>query len=372
MDIEERLSLVLRYPTEEVITVEELRELLQGGYKLNHYIGFEISGFIHIGTGVVSVSKVVDLQRAGVRTTVFLADIHSWLNNKLGGDLDTIRRVAVTYYVETFKRIIEVLGGDPDATRFVLGSDLYHNNDEYWFLLMDITRHLTLSQVRHSLTILGRKMGESIPLAYLVYPPLQVADVFALGAHIPHGGIDQRRAHILARQVADKIRFYPLTVDGKRIKPVALHHRLLPALNISSKPSSKEELSELKMSKSIPQSAIFVHDSPEEIRQKVAKAYCPPREVEYNPVLELLRIAAFREERKTPLVIKRPEKYGGDVEVWKYEELEAMYKEGKIHPADLKAVTAEALAVLLEPVYKFFQGPGAKLLEEMRDIAITR
>jgi len=372
MDAEERLSLVLRYPTEEVIAVEELRELFQGGYKLNHYIGFEISGFIHIGTGVVSMSKVVDLQRAGVRTTVFLADIHSWLNNKLGGDLDTIRRVAVTYYVETFKRIIEVLGGDPDATRFVLGSDLYHHNDEYWFLLMDITRHLTLSQVRHSLTILGRKMGESIPLAYLVYPPLQVADVFALGAHIPHGGIDQRRAHILARQVADKIRFYPLTVDGKRIKPVALHHRLLPALNISSKPSSKEELSELKMSKSIPQSAIFVHDSPEEIRQKVAKAYCPPREVEYNPVLELLRIAAFREERKTPLVIKRPEKYGGDVEVWKYEELEAMYKEGKIHPADLKAVTAEALATLLEPVYKFFQGPGAKLLEEMRNIAITR
>ncbi|MGC9130531.1 MAG: tyrosine--tRNA ligase [Pyrobaculum sp.] len=372
MDVEGRLALILRYPTEEILTVEELRELLQVGYRLNHYIGFEISGFIHIGTGIVSMSKVVDLQKAGVRTQVLLADIHSWLNNKLGGDLETIRRVAVTYYVETFKKIIEALGGDPDATRFVLGSDLYHHNDEYWLLLMDITRNLTLSQVRHSLTILGRKMGESIPLAYLVYPPLQVADVFALSAHIPHGGIDQRRAHILARQVADKIRFYPMEVDGRRIKPVALHHRLLPALNISTKPSSKEELSEMKMSKSIPQSAIFVHDTPEDIRQKVARAYCPPREVEYNPVLELLRISVFREERKEPFVLRRPQQYGGDIEAWSYEEVEAMYREGKIHPADLKNATAEALINLLEPVRSYFQGPGAKLLEEMKNITITR
>lgn len=372
MDVEERLRLVLRYPTEEVLTVEELRELFQGGYRLNHYIGFEISGFIHIGTGIVSMSKVVDLQKAGVRTTVFLADIHSFLNNKLGGDLDTIRRVAVTYYKETFRRIIEILGGDPDATRFVLGSELYHHNDEYWLLLMDITRHVTLSQVKHSLTILGRKMGESIPLAYLVYPPLQVADVFALEAHIPHGGVDQRRAHILAREVADKIRFYPLKVDGRRVKPVALHHKLLPALNITSKPGSKEELSELKMSKSIPQSAIFVHDSPEEIKSKIAKAYCPPRDTEYNPVLELLRLAAFREERKEPLVIERPEKYGGRLEVWTFQELEEIYRSGALHPADLKAATAQALAQLLDPIYKYFQGPGAKLLEEMRGIVITR
>ncbi|MEM1836477.1 MAG: tyrosine--tRNA ligase [Pyrobaculum sp.] len=372
MDVERRLSLILRYPTEEVITVEELRELLETGHRLSHYIGFEISGFIHLGTGIVSMSKVVDLQKAGVRTQIFLADIHSWLNNKLGGDLDTIRRVAVTYYKEAFRKVIEVLGGDPDGVRFVLGSDLYHHNDEYWLLLMDIARHVTLSQVRHSLTILGRKMGESIPLAYLIYPPLQVADVFALEAHIPHGGIDQRRAHILAREVAERIRFYPLKLGEKRIKPVALHHRLLPALNLSTKPTSREELSELKMSKSVPQSAVFIHDSPEDIVNKIAKAYCPPRDVEYNPVLEILRIVEFREERKTPFVIKRPEKYGGDVEVWSYGEVEALYKEGKIHPADLKNATAEALAALLQPVYKYFQGPGRWVLEEMRDISITR
>ncbi|MEZ0248026.1 MAG: tyrosine--tRNA ligase [Thermoproteus sp.] len=372
MDLEERLKLITRYPTEEVLTVDELKGLLESGYKLNHYIGFEISGYIHIGTGLVSMAKVVDLQKAGVRPTIFLADIHSWLNNKLGGDLEAIRRVAASYYTQAFKKIIEALGGDPDGVRFVLGSDLYHNNDEYWFLLMDVVRNLTLSEVRHSLTILGRKMGDSIPLAYLVYPPLQVADVFALGAHIPHGGIDQRRAHILAREVALKTRFYPLTVDGKRIKPVALHHKLLPALNISERPKSKEELSEMKMSKSIPQSAIFVHDAPESIREKISKAYCPPRDAEYNPVLEILHVSAFREERKSPFVLERPAKYGGPLEFWSYEELEKAYVSGQIHPADLKAATADALIEALRPIREFFEGPGAKILDEMKDLVVTR
>lgn len=372
MDLEEKIKLIMRYPTEEVLTSDELKAMLETGERLNHYIGFEISGYIHIGTGLVSMSKVADLQRAGVRPTIFLADIHSWLNNKLGGDLDAIRRVAATYYTQAFKALISALGGHPDGVRFVLGSELYHNNDEYWFLLMDVVRNLTLSEVRHSLTILGRRMGDSIPLAYLVYPPLQVADVFALGAHIPHGGVDQRRAHILAREVALKVRFYPLTLGDKRVKPVALHHKLLPALNISSKPSSREELSELKMSKSIPQSAIFIHDGPELIAEKISKAYCPQRDVEYNPVLEIIHIAAFREERKEPFVVNRPAKYGAPLEFWRYEDLERAYADGKIHPADLKAAASEALIKTLEPVRRFFEGPGAKALSEMKDLLITR
>ncbi|MFP3216965.1 MAG: hypothetical protein RXP99_06705 [Vulcanisaeta sp.] len=97
MDVEEKLSLIMRYPTQEVLTIDELRQYLERGVKLRHYIGFEISGYIHIGTGIVSLSKVVDLQRAGVEVSILLADIHSWLNNKLGGDLDTIKRVANTY-----------------------------------------------------------------------------------------------------------------------------------------------------------------------------------------------------------------------------------------------------------------------------------
>ena len=374
MDIEERLSLITRYPTEEVLTIDELRQYMETGARLKHYIGFEISGYIHIGTGIVSLSKVVDLQKAGVEVSILLADIHSWLNNKLGGDLDLIRKVANKYYVETFKKAMEVLGGDPNSVNFYMASDLYHNNDEYWYLILDLARMTNLADIRHSLTILGRKMGESIPMSWLVYPLLQVADVFVIGSHIAHGGIDQRKAYVLAREVALKVRFYPLTLNGEKVKPIALFHSLIPALNITGK-ESKEELSELKMSKSIPDTAIFLHDTEEDIRQKILKAYCPPREIRMNPVIELAHLFSFRERRSEPFIIERPQQYGGGrLEFWTFDELVKAYVEGKIHPLDLKNAVVNEVIKRLDPIIKWFQsGQGAHLLEEMNNIMkITR
>ncbi len=374
MDIEERLRLVLRYPTEEVLTVEELRQMFETGHKLRHYIGFEISGYVHIGTGIVCMSKLVDLQKAGVQTMIFLADLHSWLNNKLGGDLDAIRKVAVTYFKETLRKCIEVLGGDPDAVEFKLASEVYEQEPDYWYLVLDYARLVTLSEAKHSLTILGRKMGSSIPMAWLIYPIMQAADVFILGAHIAHGGIDQRKAYVLAREIANKSKIRKLMLGDQEVKPVALFHKLLPALNISGK-VDKEKLSELKMSKSIPDSAIFLHDTPDEIRKKIQKAYCPPREVEFNPVIELARLFAFREERKEPFIVEKPKEYGGErVEIWTYEELVKLYTEGKIHPLDLKNAVAEEVIRKLEPIITWFhKGHGAKLLEDLKDLMkITR
>lgn len=368
------MALITRYPTEEVLTIDELRQYLETGLKLKHYIGFEISGYIHIGTGIVSLSKVVDLQKAGVEVSIMLADIHSWLNNKLGGDLELIRKVANRYYVETFRKAIELLGGDPDSVKFYMASDLYHNNDEYWYLILDLARMTNLADIRHSLTILGRKMGESIPMSWLVYPLLQVADVFVIGSHIAHGGIDQRKAYVLAREVALKVRFHPLMLNNEKVKPIALFHGLIPALNITGK-ESKEELSEMKMSKSLPDTAIFLHDNVDSIRQKILKAYCPPREVSMNPVIELAHLFSFRESRDKPFTIERPRQYGGGyLEFWSFDELVRAYADGKIHPLDLKNAVANEVVKYLEPIIKWFQeGQGAKLIEEMNNIMrITR
>ncbi|MGC9129944.1 MAG: tyrosine--tRNA ligase, partial [Candidatus Micrarchaeia archaeon] len=81
------VELVKKFPTEEILTEEKLREYVEEGIKLNHYIGFEISGFVHLGTGLLCMQKVADFQEAGVETNIFLADYHSWINKKLGGDL---------------------------------------------------------------------------------------------------------------------------------------------------------------------------------------------------------------------------------------------------------------------------------------------
>ncbi|MCX8203826.1 MAG: tyrosine--tRNA ligase, partial [Nitrososphaeria archaeon] len=44
MDVERRIELIVRPPTEEVITLEELRELLEAVERPVAYDGFEPSG----------------------------------------------------------------------------------------------------------------------------------------------------------------------------------------------------------------------------------------------------------------------------------------------------------------------------------------
>ena len=65
MDINERFDLITRN-AEEVLTPEDLRNLVETNEKLKHYIGFEISGKIHLGTGLMSGSKIADFQKAKV------------------------------------------------------------------------------------------------------------------------------------------------------------------------------------------------------------------------------------------------------------------------------------------------------------------
>src|SRR5438270_6634158 len=88
----ERLALIERN-TAEVMGRDELPTLLESGLELRHYIGYEISGKVHLGS-VLSMAKIHDLARAGVRCSVLLADWHTWINDKLGGDRETISRVA--------------------------------------------------------------------------------------------------------------------------------------------------------------------------------------------------------------------------------------------------------------------------------------
>jgi tyrosyl-tRNA synthetase len=195
---------------DEVLTREDLEHLVASGTPIRHYIGFEISGKIHLGTGLVCMGKVKDFVDAGAHCTIFLADWHSWINDKLGGDRETIRRVAGGYFTEGLKASFQALGGDPSKLNFVLGTDLYHHNDQYWATLIDVSKNTTLARMQRSITILGRKEGEAVDFAKLIYPPMQVADIFTMGVNLAHAGMDQRKAHVIARDVASKMRVSPL------------------------------------------------------------------------------------------------------------------------------------------------------------------
>jgi tyrosyl-tRNA synthetase len=357
MDIEKKLWLIKRAPTEEIITEKDLKELLETNNNPEHYIGFEISGLLHLGTLIMCGNKINDLADAGFKCKVFLADWHSFINNKLGGNWENILK-ATEYFEEAFKFY------SPKA-KVVLGSELYHNNDEYWKDLMRFSKHITLARNKRCLTIMGREEGEKLDFAQYIYPPLQGVDVKYLGPDMPHGGMDQRKIHVLCREIFPKLGWK---------KPVLLHHHLLMGLAEPPKIKTRGKLEEViaaKMSKSKPWTAIFIHDTEDQIIEKMRKAWCPPKQAEMNPVLDIVKHIIFRE--KETFVIEREKKYGKEEEFHSYSEVELAYKKGEIHPQDLKMSVARELNKILAPIRKHFEkGRAKKLYETVKMAQITR
>ncbi|BEP17039.1 tyrosine--tRNA ligase [Pyrofollis japonicus] len=360
--IDERLKLITRN-TVEVIKVDELKRLLEEKEHPKAYIGFEPSGLFHIGW-LIWAFKVRDFIEAGIEFYLLAATWHAWINDKFGGNMETIRKAA-----QHVLDVLEALGISKSSIKVVDAEDLI-SDKEYWTILLRVAKNNTLARMKRALTIMGRRADEAeLDFSKLIYPAMQVTDIFYLDVDIALGGMDQRKAHMLARDTAEKM--------GRR-KVIAVHTPLLTGLQGLGRMNPQEvnedvQATVLKMSKSKPESAIFVYDSPEEIEAKLLKAYCPARQVEFNPVIEINKYILFAQPG-FKLVIERPEKYGGTLIVNSYSELEQLYREGKIHPLDLKKATAKALADLLKPIRDYFEKnvEARKLLEELKKATITR
>ncbi|MCD6225602.1 tyrosine--tRNA ligase [bacterium] len=360
--MEKKLELILRN-TEEVLTEKDLKALLQSGTKLRHYIGFEISGKVHLG-GLLLMGKIADFLEAGMDCTVFLADWHSFINDKLGGDWQVIKKVALGYFKEALIAALKCFSVSPERVHFVLGSELYEGPVQ-WENLMEVSKHTTLARVKRSVDIAGRQAREGIDFAKLIYPPLQVADIFTLGVNVAHAGMDQRKAHVIARRVALNLKLHPLKDNkGKKIKPVAIHTPLLQGLQKPAVwPLDKldvETKTALKMSKSNPRSAIWVHDSPEVIKEKISRAFCPPDNIEFNPIINWVKHLVFWGSNEGEFLVKRAKKFGGNKTYYRFDELVNDYQEGALHPQDLKNALAEWLIAKLAPARKHFQKPKIK------------
>ncbi len=369
MNNEEKFNLITRN-LEEVLTEDELKELINSDTPLKHYIGFEISGKLHLGY-LFTLLKVKDLQDAGAETLIWLADLHSAINDKLGGDLEIIKKIAKDYFEEAIKALFTLIGGDPEKLIFKLTSETYAKNPDFWLTLLEIGKTTTLARTKRSITIMGRDQSDdSMPTDKLFYPIMQAADIFLLGANIAHAGIDQRKVHVIAKDAAMQVKTNPLKdIKGNQIKPVAIHHPIL--LSLSGPADSGGEADEAamknKMSKSKPGSGISIHDTEEEIRKKINDAYAPEGIIEGNPILNWTRYLIFYS--KTTLEVNRDERWGGNLSYSSYEELEKDYAEKKLHPQDLKKAVAEWIIEKLEPVRSYFEDPKRKAaLEEIEKL----
>ncbi len=358
LSVDERLELIKSVADGgEIIGEDELRTMLESGKEIVAYDGFEPSGIAHIPFGLLRAENLKIMQKAGVHFRLWLADYFAFINNKLGGDLNRIKK-AGEYFIEVWK----ACGVDTSKVEVLWASERM-DGLKYWDRVLRIAKETTLNRSMRATTIMGRKEGELQSTAQLFYPSMQVSDIFELDVDICQLGYDQRRANILGREVADKLHWK---------KPVIVSHHMIMGLQGIQPGADKEEIiMASKMSKSRPETAIYMHDTQKEIESKINKAYCPEKLIEGNPLFDYLRYLIFK--RYDKVKIERPEKFGGNIDV-NYDEIVKVYTEGKLHPLDLKKTVAKYLDEMIKPVREYFEtNKKAKALyEEVKKYAITR
>ena len=181
-----------------------------------------------------------------------------------------------------------------DKVEFIYSDELYKDID-YWAKTVIIAKEPHFSPNHPNLEIAGRKEGEAHYVSDYLYTPMQVADIFHMKVKICQLGMDQRKANMVGREIGEKIGCW---------KPVCVHHHLLQGL---AKPGiwpipegqEREAVASAKMSKSKPDTCIFIYDTPEEIKQKMSQSILPRKNSKIQPNNGHLQIHSF--QRKTSL-----------------------------------------------------------------------
>lgn len=340
LSLEEKFN-ICRSIGEECIEEEDLKRLLVRKNNLVAYDGFEPSGKMHLAQGILKVINVNKLTKCGFSFNFWIADWFAQLNDKMEGDIDKIRLLGL-YFIEIWKAI--GLKRLDTHIKFLFASEEINNKSgEYWQLVMDVMRHTSLNRMIKCCQIMGRSSTDNITSAQILYPAMQVADILFLNVDVCQLGNDQRKVNILAREYYDKIQ----KVD----KPVILSHSMVPGLKEGQE----------KMSKSDPESSIYMDDIPSVVKTKIKKAYCPPKQIDNNPCIAYVKMLILPWFGK--FHVPRKESHGGDVEYDSFQKLSTDYCEDLLHPGDLKNALIIAINHILEPVHHHFEtDKNAKLL----------
>jgi tyrosyl-tRNA synthetase len=311
---------------EEVVTEDEVRNVLKEKPNFNFYYGTAPTGPFHFAY-MIPLNKLIELAKLGGKGTILLADYHAHLDDQKTSFEDM--EIRSKYYEECIKG---VFGKDAKLLRYLRGST-YQNKPDYIEDLFKIAAKVTTKRALRAASEVVRMSGDA-KVSGLMYPLLQILDVKYLEADITVGGIDQRNIYMLGRELLESVGFH---------KSSYIFMPLLPSLKGGGS----------KMSASDPASHIRVTDSEKDIKSTIKKAYCPAGELELNPITSTMRYIIFPRYEK--IVIKRSEKFGGDLEFATIDEFEKQYSDNKLHPMDVKQAVSDYLIELLKPAREYFE-----------------
>jgi tyrosyl-tRNA synthetase len=334
MDEKARYELITRN-LQEIISPDELKSLLKKKKSPSVYWGTMPTGSISIAY-FFPMLKIADLLKAGCKVKILIADLHAALDSVPWPMLEK----RFVYYKESIQLILKATGTDIKKLEFVKGSDFQLDKDYFH----DVLKLSTVSSIRDSTKAASEAVktaqGDNVKLSGLIYPLMQALDEQYLDVDIQFAGLDQRKIQVYAREYLPKIKYKP------RIELMSPMIRGLVGEKMSSSIESTkiDLLNDEKEVKSRLNKAEFIEGSPD------------------NGVMALLKYFIFtlKSDSNQPLIIERPEKFGGNLTYKDYDSLESAVVSKKIHPLDIKNTVASEITKILKKI----QTPKLKKLHK--------
>ena len=314
---------------QEIIGKDKMLQILDKR-ELKLYWGTATTGRPHLGY-FVPIMKLADFLNAGCSVTILFADLHAFLDN-LKSTWDQLE-YRVLYYEKVIKAMLKSRNVDLSKLKFIRGTT-FQLSENYTLDMYKLSSLVTEKQAKKAGAEVVKQV-KSAPLSGLLYPGLQALDEEYLDVDAQFGGVDQRKIFVYAEEFLPKLGYK---------KRIHLMNPMVPGFQNPSKDGSK-------MSSSSNQK-IDLLDNPKTVRKKVNKAWCEEGIVEGNGLLAFCKIVIFKMLNGKPFIIKRPEKYGGDISYLTYEKLESDFKTKSLWPGDLKSGVSDSINEMLEPIRK--------------------
>jgi tryptophanyl-tRNA synthetase len=247
------------------------------------FSGIQPTGKLHIGNYLGALKNFVDLQNSGGYNCYFcIVDLHS-----LSGDLDPkTKPMQILDLAADFLAV----GLDPKKSIIFQQSQVPGHSELTW-ILNSITPMGELERMTQ-FKDKSERQATNINVGLFDYPVLMVADVILYDTRVVPVGDDQLQHIELMRTLSRKFN----TRFGQTfIEPKALLTKTPRVMSLKDPHK--------KMSKSVPDGCLFLDDSPEIIKSKIARAmtdsgseivYDPERKPGLSNLIELY--AAFTDD----------------------------------------------------------------------------
>ena len=227
------------------------------------FSGIQPTGQIHIGNYLGAVKRWVELQEDN-ECIFSIADLHSLT---VPYDPDNLQKLILETAITHI-----VAGINPEKTVLFVQSQVKEHTELNWLLnaVCPVGELSRMTQYKEK----SRQFKKNINAGLLNYPVLQAADILLYQTEAVPIGKDQKQHLELAQDIAKKFnqRF------GETFKiPQAQIPKIGAKIMALNNPKKK-------MSKSVPQSCLFLFDEPKEIKKKIMAAVTDTgKTIKYSP-----------------------------------------------------------------------------------------